>query len=321
MLKRWAPLIKPKDTWLLRSLALVISLMLWFSLLGGKRAVLFKEAEIRFDLPAGWILSQASAKKVKFSVMGSGPFLRDLEKKTFVLPVPIKDPVEGPFELKITKDSLRSQLGFQTQSISPESISIRIEPVIKRTLAVRPVIADRMPREVEVSRISVTPAFFEISGPRSRIERMDSIPTRPLTLSLSQTKQEHRADLLFEEGLSLTSAELTPQVMVEVELKGSMSRRWMRRVPVALRWGDLDPQGRKVFKNSTIEAEPALVDVLVEGPSMVLKRLKPADVSVWALVEGDIEHKKKLSLGWTLPPDVFLIRGSAQNIRLMVSGR
>lgn len=305
----------------MRSLALVISLMLWFSLLGGKRAVVEKDAEIRFDLPAGWVLSQASAKKVRFSVSGSGPFLRELEKKHYILPVVVKDPIEGAFEFDITKELLRSQLGVQPQAVTPESVTLRIEPIVKRVLAVRPVISDRLPREVEIEKISVTPAFFEITGPRSRVERMDSIPTRAITLSLSQSRQEHRVDLVLEEGLSLGALDPSQQVTVDVWLKGSMSRRWMRRVPVGLRWGDLDADARRTFKNSTITPEPALVDVLVEGPSSVLKRLKPNDVSVWALVEGDIKNKKTLPLGWTLPPDIFLIRGSTQNIKLQVSAR
>ncbi len=321
MLRRWQLYRQAHDVWLLRSLALVISLMLWFSLLGGKKAVVEKDAEIRFDLPPGWVLSQTSARKVRFTVSGSGPFLRDLEKKTFVLPVPIKDPVEGPFELKVTKDVLRSQLGFQTQSVTPETITLRVEPLVKRVLSVRPVIADRLPREIEIERISVNPAFFEISGPRSRVERMDSIPTRALTLSLSQSQQEHRVDLLLEEGIALTSAVQVPQVDVEVSLRGSMSRRWMRRVPIALRWGDLDAAARKTFKASVINSEPALVDVLVEGPSAVLKRLKPSDVVMWALIEGEIQDRKILPLGWTLPPDIFLIRGSSQNIELNVEAR
>lgn len=321
MLRRWAPFTKPKDGWLLKALAMVISLMLWFSLLGGKRALVEKDAEIHFELPKGWVLSQASAKKVRFTVSGSGPFLRDLEKKTFVLPVPIKNPVEGPFELKITKDVLRSQLGFQTQSVSPEVITLRIEPIVKRMLSVRPMIGDRLPREVEIERISVNPAFFEIAGPRSRVERMDSIPTRSISLSLSQPHQSHRVDLVLDEGLSLASNEQTPQVDVEVWIKGSMSRRWMRRVPVALRWGDLDAEARKIFKNSQIAVNPPVVDVLIEGPSSVLKRLKPTDVSVWSLVEGDIEDMRNLPLAWTLPPDIFLIRGSSQNVQLSVSAR
>jgi YbbR domain-containing protein len=295
--------------------------MLWFSLLGGKKAVVEKDAEIRFDLPKGWVLSQTSARKVRFTVSGSGPFLRDLEKKSFVLPVPITDPVEGPFELKVTKDVLRSQLGFQTQSVSPETITLRVEPVVKRMLSVRPVITDRLPREIEIEQISVNPAFFEISGPRSRVERMDSIPTRALTLSLSQSRQEHRVDLVLEEGITLESSTLVPQVDVEIRLKGSMSRRWMRQVPIALRWGDLDAAGRKVFKNSTITSRPQLVDVLIEGPSSVLKRLQTSDVNVWALVEGEVANKKKLPLGWSLPPDIFLIRGSSQNIELNVDAR
>jgi YbbR domain-containing protein len=322
MLRRWQLYRQAHDAWLLRSLALVISLMLWFSLLGGKKSVVEKDAELRFDLPPGWVLSQTSARKVKFTVSGSGPFLRDLEKKVFVLPVPIKDPVEGPFELKVTKDVLRSQLGFQTQSVSPETITIKVEPLMKRVVSVRPVIADRLPREVEIERISVNPAFFEISGPRSRVERLDTIPTRPITLSLSQSQQQHRAALILEEGVAIEAGEQqVAQVDVEVWLKGSTSKRWVRRVPVTLKWGDLDAEGRKVFKNSEITPTPNEIDILVEGPSSLLKRLKPTDIRMWSLVEGEVVNKKKLPLGWTLPPDIFLIRGSSQNIELNVSTR
>ena len=323
MLRRWRPEKKLKDVWLLRSLAMVISLMLWFSLLGGKKELVEKNASLKFIVPKGWVITDTSVTDVKFLVAGAGPFLKDLEEKDLEIPIEIKEPTEGPFEIKLTNKILKSQLGFKTVTVTPESVTVKIEPIFTRSIPIRPSITNVFPIGIKVDKISVNPSMIRVVGPKSRLDSLDFVSTKPISLGMSQKFQEHRSTLALEGGIKISPEALVqdPQIKVNVWLNASLAQKWIRGIPVSIKWGDLDSKALRVYKESIVEVLPRRVDLLVEGPGFQLNKLAIKDLNVWVEVEGSINHKKKVSLAWTLPAFANVLGTSVNNAELRVKSR
>jgi hypothetical protein len=113
----------------------------------------------------------------------------------------------------LTKDNIKVPKTFAVKSIDPETISIKIEPQLKKTVSVKPSITGLPEKGYAIVEVSVTPKEIELEGPKSIISKIYKIKTEPIDIS------GINADHKFKTNLALTDTNIKKSLnKVEVNI-------------------------------------------------------------------------------------------------------
>lgn len=172
------------QTWALRLLALGAALGLWFNLSFQAREAPSErliEAGVSYNCPRGFIVLDP-LPSVNVRVRGSSNAIRRL----------------SPFQVAVQVDLARSQAGTWNVNLGPENVLmpdnldlVSIEPPIVRVelereatqrLPVEPKLTGEPAAGATVLEPDVLPNEVLVSGPVSRLARLKSLPTEPISL-------------------------------------------------------------------------------------------------------------------------------------------
>src|SRR5690606_14263656 len=76
-----------RDLWLLRAVALVITLLLWVTVLGGKKVEVTKRVTLDYQYPKNFIIANQVPSEVTFRVSGPRAFLNEFQERPVSIPI------------------------------------------------------------------------------------------------------------------------------------------------------------------------------------------------------------------------------------------
>ncbi len=306
-----------RDTWLLRIAALIISIMLWISVLGGKKVEINKTVTLDYQVPKGLVISNQVPKEVNVRVTGPRAILKEYEQREILLTLKLSDKV-GDYAPKVDEGALDLPLGIKLLSISPSTIPIRIEKIIPKRVPIRAVFSGQLEDGIKIVSITTKPSTVEIRGAPSRLAMIDSIPTEPITASSNSLRQEFDKTLNTQDLVGVMIDEQVMRVHVVAELEGSLSRKWFRDIPVGIRMGTGRSTRQVDAAARGIRPRPAAVSFLIEGPDHIISKLKSTDLDVWAEIPSNKEGSFKSRLDWRLAPELRVVKRSADLVDVVV---
>jgi hypothetical protein len=167
----------------LKLLALGLSVLLWFSITGQRRQRVSERGYAIplavVNVPSDLVISSPLPDTV--DVRLRGPFtairLADPSKMEAVMDLTGSSPGEKVYSL--TPDDINAPEDLEVVSIHPSAVPIRIETVVRRRLPISVRFTERAPAGL---RARVDPPTALVIGPRSRLERLESIATDPISL-------------------------------------------------------------------------------------------------------------------------------------------
>ena len=171
---------------------------------------------------------------------------------------------------------LPTGLAVRAQDVRPGVVFLEMERRATRMVPVRPQLGSRSLQQYVVGEeLRVEPAVVRVSGPAERVRRIRAVLTRPFEIS---------GDSTFTREVALDTAGVGDATLspLRVRVSGTLQPRAERAIPgVALQV----PAG--------LQAQPATVEVRVQGAAALLATIDPA--SLRAVVSPD-------SLPEALPP-------------------
>lgn len=304
-----------KDIWIIRFVALIISVILWILVMGGKKVSLSKPVALDFQLPPHLMLSNQPPTDVLIRVVGPQAFLDEFDRRKLVIPINLLKSRAGDMELKIEPEMLKIPLGVQLESITPKTIPLKLGLAAKKRVPVRAVLSNQLPEGLRILSITTRPSTVEIRGPENRLQSIESVKTDPITISPNSLKQEYDVAIAIKEHPGIVVGDQISVVNVTFQLEGSLARKWFRRIPIRIKSGDTILSSR----DRRLRVRPAFVDFLLEGPQGVLSRFDVANFDVWAelseLKEGTVESH----VDWSLPPDLRVVQRSSDIVEITVN--
>lgn len=205
-------------------LSLIVAFGLWLMVMSTNAIEITKEVGLAFDLPPGLVIANEVPDRVSFRLQGSKLFLRTLANNLDVIHVDLTRAKEGPSYYRIERDALRLPIGIKVLSISPSTLNPSLEPVLSRTVPVVVQSKGHVPAGYKLVKLEANPAQVRIRGPRTQVEKINLIKSRPVDLSEVQTS------LRWEVNLDMPSPQISfdedtePHIIVEVEPTGSNFR-------------------------------------------------------------------------------------------------
>jgi YbbR domain-containing protein len=303
-----------KDIWIIRFVALVISVILWILVMGGKKTALTKIAVLDYQLPPHLMLANQPPTEVTVRVLGPQAFLEEFDRQKRVIPINLTKNTVGDVDIKLESELFKLPLGVQFESASPRVIPIKLGLAIKKRVPVRAVLANRLPDGIRVVSITTRPSTVEIRGPENRLQTIESIKTEPITISPNSLKQDYDVALNIKELPGIQFGDQSNVVSVTVQLEGSLARKWFKKIPVRIKVGDT----KLSSKDRRIRVRPGSVDFLLEGPQPILSGFNVDDFDIWAEITEFKSGTIEAHMDWSLPPELRVVQRSADIVEVTI---
>ncbi|MDZ4678515.1 MAG: CdaR family protein [Oligoflexia bacterium] len=163
--------------------ALLITLILWVIILGSKEATIVKMIAADYLLPRDMMIVNNVPHQVAFRVTGPRLALKRFTEVAEPLSIDLSSAVEGVSTVRIHPDSINVPAGLRITSVSPASLTPKLERVVHRDVPVQLQTKGTLPEGKKLVSTVITPAAWEVWGARSVIDGIKFLKTTPLDLS------------------------------------------------------------------------------------------------------------------------------------------
>lgn len=301
--------------WTLKFAALGLAVLLWVSVRVdsfNRHEVTGVPVQIELDDPRWTLLGEPMPTTVQ--VRFAGPF-RELFRLTWERPtltVPIGEVVSPDTAVLLRTQWVRIQdrPGVVVEDIFPSSVRLAFEPIETENVPLEPRLAGALPRGlVLATQPTTSPSIARISGPASRLERVDTIFTVPFNLGGVSESGIYPVPV-DTTGLGvLQVAPGSASVSIRVE---PLLERTLGDLPIVLEGAD-DPEALELAISS--------IDAAVAGPTSVVEAMSADDLRVVARAGNrvrELEPGEELMIPLRIEglPDFVQLRSAPDSVRV-----
>ena len=209
--------------------ALLITLILWVIILGTKDSVVIKKLAVDFLLPRNMMIVNGVPKEVSFKVSGPRAALKKLAEQHEPLVIDLTSALPGLTTIKIHPDSVNLPVGVHVLSLSPGTVTPKLEETVVRKVPLQVIILGVPAPGYSISHIAVQPPFIELTGARSVIEEINVVKTEPVNVTGVDTSLSRRVTLDVERPGVLTPVDTTAQVAVTISGSAATSQKKLKK--------------------------------------------------------------------------------------------
>ena len=174
------------EDWLMKLVALAITLALWFGVTGLSTPATQRLASVRLNLrySNNIEVTHQPIEEVDLVVTGDKRKLAQIEKDKLVLSMDISDVMPGDRVINLTPETVSVSLptGVRLDEIQPRGIPVRIETVEEREVPIKPVTYGSVPDGYEIYSETAVPARVSVRGPAGFIRTLEAVPTERIDI-------------------------------------------------------------------------------------------------------------------------------------------
>ena len=224
-----------------------------------------------FGLSKQLVVADQDTWTVDVQLRGPRSILRTIEEEDHRVALNLRGAEAGDVSMKITAEMLDFPRRVRVVQINPPQIKVHVERLLTKSIPARAVLVPARRNGYTVSDATVTPPNVEVSGPSSRVDRLQVVETEPINTFVDG--QVEREVPLAGAGKWLSYSPNT--VLVAFAVSEVEGRRTVQNVAVAL---------RAAVPGSRLD--PAAIEVRVRGPEHLLVSFKVGDVASYVDAAG-----------------------------------
>lgn len=173
------------------------------------------------DLPADMELVSMSTERVNVRFTGPRRVVLRISQMGLTLPLDLTGAAEGETTFELYPSDIKAPEKVTVTRISPSSVSVELEQVIKRRMPVRVQIQGAPAKGFVAEKADVQPAAVVIRGPRSVIGAIESVRTAPVSVEGAERNVEGEVGLILAEDTLRIEGRQTVRVTVPISPKGA----------------------------------------------------------------------------------------------------
>lgn len=170
------------ENWGIKLLSLALAVSLWFYVTskGKTEMTLTVPLELR-NIPQDMAVVGNVAGSLEVRVQGQERVLRDITvgKKVFGA-LDLSLAKVGDNFVPISPDDIRRPSGVMVMHISQSEVKVKLEPLVRKTFRLRPILHGLPAAGYRVRKAAVTPPRITAEGPESIVKALDSLQTMPI---------------------------------------------------------------------------------------------------------------------------------------------
>lgn len=271
------------DDWVIKAVALGITLALWLGVTGLRvpSNARFKNIALNLRVSNNIDVTYSSDEEVEVSVTGDKRKIDQINPRDLVVLLDLTDIPAGERGIKLNPESVGVELpaGVRLEEIQPSQIQVNLETVEEREVPVKIETEGSLAENFELYSSAVSPAKVRVRGPSSFVKSLDSVSTEKINVDNRQ------ADFAVQQvELNLVNPKITLLDTI---------------VGVTLKIGE--KRGEKVFSVPLkIENQSKIATVVLYGARSDLEFIKRENLHVEIFKNDAGENSPRL----ILPVDV-----------------
>jgi YbbR domain-containing protein len=295
----------------LRLASLALAAGLWFVIAGRQTAERGVTVPVEFrNVPRDLETTGDAVNSVDVRVRASPGLINSLESGKLLATVDLAGAAEGERIVQLTPGMIQVPYGFRVVKITPSLLTLNLERTERKTVPVRPRVIGRPAPGFEVVEVTAAPAEVRVTGPRSRVQEIESAFTEPVSVEAADRTTTVPVNVGLEDPL------LRLEEGSRVRVTASVRETHETRAFVGLR---VASQGRPA------RFTPSRVGVTVVGPASQVRALQAADLTAYVTLprEGAVPRQLPVTIDIAsghAGVSVVETRPAEVSVRLLPSG-
>jgi YbbR domain-containing protein len=267
---RWRTLLTRNFS--LKLFALVLAVLMWGFVASQKRG---ETTEIKFssllvfkNIPSSLEVASSPVQSVSVLVRARRARANAVNPNQFQVVIDLSNQLPGSFEYALSDrnlsyNNISPPEGMTVLQLSPAQIPITLEETIQKVVGIEPRLAGDIMPGFKVESVQMIPDRVTVQGPRSALEKIQAVQTRPMDVQDLRSDVEMLAYLDLP-GTVRLAANQKSFFRAKIDVSGHTARILVRDIPVK-------------FENETFEfkASRTTVNAYLEGPKEIMGGLNP----------------------------------------------
>ena len=206
------------ENWGIKLISLGLSLILWFYVTskGKTEMTLTVPLELR-SIPQNMAVVGPVASSLEVRVQGQERLLRDITTgKKLVGILDLSMTKEGENVVRLSPDDISRPTDAVVTHMSLSEVKVRLEPLIRKTFRLKPVVHGAPAHGYRLKNIVVTPPKITVEGPSSAVKMLDSLQTMPIDIQGAAENRSIEPKIDYQ-GQSVKLLEKNVEVRIIIE--------------------------------------------------------------------------------------------------------
>jgi YbbR domain-containing protein len=172
------------DNWGIKLVSLALSLTLWFFVTskGKTEMTLTVPIELR-NIPQDMAVVGDVAGSLEVRMQGQERVLRDITiGKKVVGILDLSMTRAGENSVHISPDDIKRPAGVTVTHMSLSAVTVKLEPLVRKTFRLKPVLHGNPAAGYRLGKVSVTPHRLTVEGPFSALKTLENLQTMPIDI-------------------------------------------------------------------------------------------------------------------------------------------
>lgn len=178
------------DDWLLKAIALFITVALWLGVTGLRAPTTARLRSVPLNLRVSNDIevTNSPVAEVDLVVTGDKRKIDLLNQRDLVVSLDLIDVPAGERTIQMTAENVNIELptGVKLEEIQPSKIAVKLEAVEEREITVQAVTEGAAAEGFEIYSKTISPAKVRVRGPESFVKSLDSVSTEKINLENRQ---------------------------------------------------------------------------------------------------------------------------------------
>lgn len=174
------------EDWLLKLIALTITLALWLGVNSGRAPTSksFKNVTLNLNFPNNFEVTNSPPKEIEIVITGDKRKVDTLRESDLVVSADLTDVKTGDRIVQLTPQNVNIELpsGIKLDEIQPNKFLVKLEKVEEREVEIKPETEGSVADGYEIYKQTVTPAKARVRGAESFVKSLDSVMTEKINL-------------------------------------------------------------------------------------------------------------------------------------------
>jgi YbbR domain-containing protein len=258
----------PIDNLALKAASVALASLLWYVIAGEKTSEMGLTVPVELqNFPHDLELTGEPVNAVEVRLRASPGIIQRIGPGDVTARVDLAGVGEGEHIVHLTGEAIRVPFGVTVVRVNPSTISLNFERTLQKTVPVRPRLTGRPAPGFEVAEVGAQPAEVRLSGPKSRVQEVESAFTEPVSVEGAGAAVSDHVNIGLEDPLLRVLG--SSRVQVTAHVREATETRTFPALDLSLRGG-------------TAAVAPAKVDVTLAGPASVLRQVDRSQVRPYA---------------------------------------
>ncbi len=210
------------DNWGIKLLSLGLALTLWFFVTskGKTELTLTVPIELR-NIPQNMAVVGDVAGSLEARVQGQERVLRDITiGKKVVAIADLSMTKVGENTVRLSPDDIRRPAGVTVTYLSLPEIRVKLEPLIRKSFRLKPILHGVPAPGHRVARISISPARITVEGPSSVMNTLEGLQSMPIDIQGSSESITVEPKIDYQgKQVKILDTNVTVHIIIERENK------------------------------------------------------------------------------------------------------